>query len=132
MCRWRIGGSESIVYLDTLSRRSLLFATPSSTRAPFLTPVAIKPSHFPWFDYSRYSCSLGVRAGDRVYLSGHTASEYDAGAKRVVVKGGMTEQVRTAYTKIGAILDAAGLSFADVVRVVEYVKPEGIERYAEA
>jgi enamine deaminase RidA (YjgF/YER057c/UK114 family) len=97
-----------------------------------VTPCAITPAHFPWFDYSRYSFSLGVRAGDRAYLSGHTASEFDPGAKRMVVRGGMPEQVRTAYTKIGAILEAAGMSFADVVRVVEYVTPEGIERYAEA
>jgi enamine deaminase RidA (YjgF/YER057c/UK114 family) len=44
----------------------------------------------------------------------------------------MTEQVRTAYAKIGAILEAAGLGYGDVVRIVEYVRPEGIERYAEA
>jgi enamine deaminase RidA (YjgF/YER057c/UK114 family) len=94
--------------------------------------TAIRPKHFPWFDYSRYSFSLGLKAGDRAYLSGHTASEYDTEAKRIVVRGTMTDQVRTAYRKIGAILDGAGLSFADVVRVVEYVRPEGIERYAEA
>lgn len=93
---------------------------------------AIKPANFPWFDYTRYSFSLGLRAGNGVYLSGHTASEYDAASGRVVVKGGMAEQTRTAYEKVGAILEAAGLSFTDVVRVVEYLRPEGIERYGEA
>lgn len=44
----------------------------------------------------------------------------------------MSEQARTAYAKIGAILEGAGKSYADVVRVVEYVSPEGIERYGEA
>ena len=97
-----------------------------------MQPIAIKPKHFPWFDYSRYSFSLAVGVGDRVYLSGHTASEFDPALKRMVVKGGMTDQVRTAYQKIAAILDAAGMTMNDVVRVVEYVKPEGIERYAEA
>jgi len=43
----------------------------------------------------------------------------------------MATQVRTAYEKIGAILEAAGGSFSDVVRIVEYLKPEGIERYSE-
>jgi enamine deaminase RidA (YjgF/YER057c/UK114 family) len=95
-------------------------------------PIAIKPARVPWFDYSRYSFSLGLKADKGVYLSGHTASEHDPASKRMVVKGGMAEQCRTAYAKIGAILEAAGLSLADVVRVVEYVKPEGIERYAEA
>ena len=50
----------------------------------------------------------------------------------MVVRGGMGEQVRTAYTKIAAILEGARMSFADVVRVVEYVTPGGIEGYAEA
>ena len=84
-----------------------------------MTAIAIEPAHFPWFDYSRYSFSLGLKTPAGVYLSGHTASEYDPVAKRIVVRGGMTEQVRTAWTKIGAILDAAGLGFENVVRVVE-------------
>ena len=97
-----------------------------------MTAIAIKPAHFPWFDYSRYSFSLGLKTPAGVYLSGHTASEYDPVAKRIVVRGGMIEQVRTAWTKIGAILDAAGLGFENVVRVVEYLRLEGIERYVEA
>ena len=97
-----------------------------------MTSVAITPSRYPWYDYSRYSFSLGVHAGDRAYLSGHTASEFDPATKRMVVRGGMGEQVRTAYAKIAAILEGARMSFADVVRVVEYVTPGGIDRYAEA
>ena len=97
-----------------------------------MTFTAIKPARFPWFDYSRYSFSLGLKTATSAYLSGHTASEYDAAAKRIVVRGSMTEQVHTAYAKIGAILEAAGLGYQDVVRIVEYVRPEGIERYAEA
>lgn len=94
--------------------------------------TAIRPAAFPWFDYSRYSFSLGLKAGDRAYLSGHTASEYDPALRKIVVRGGMTDQVRTAWKKIGVILEGAGMSYADVTRVVEYVRPEGIERYAEA
>lgn len=92
----------------------------------------LKPKHFPWFDYSRYSFSMGLQSATGTYLSGNTASEFDPAAKRIVVKGGMADQVRTAWAKIGAILESGGLSYADVIRVVEYVKPEGIERYAEA
>lgn len=94
--------------------------------------TAIQPARFPWFDYSRYSFSLGLKSANGAYLSGHTASEFDPAAKRIVVRGGMTGQVRTAWAKIGAILEAAGYGYGDVVRIVEYVKPEGIERYAEA
>lgn len=97
-----------------------------------MTFTPLKPARFPWFDYSRYSFSLGLQSAAGTYLSGHTASEYDAAAKRIVVRGSMGEQVRTAYAKIGAILEAGGLGLGDVVRVVEYLRPEGIERYAEA
>src|SRR5215212_6345130 len=92
----------------------------------------LKPTHFPWFDYTRYSFSMGLQSSTGTYLSGNTASEFDPAVKRIVVKGSMTDQVRTAWAKVGAILEAGGLSYSDVTRVVEYVKPEGIERYAEA
>ena len=97
-----------------------------------MTITAITPRHFPWFDYQRYSFSLGLKTSRGAYLFGHTASEYDAQIRKIVVRGSMTDQVRTAYAKIGAILEAAGMGFHDVVRIVEYVRPEGIERYAEA
>lgn len=97
-----------------------------------MTLTDLKPAKFPWFDYSRYSFSLGVKSAAGTWLSGHTGSEYDPAAKRIVVRGSMTDQVRTAWAKIGAILESGGLGYGDVVRVVEYVKPEGIERYAEA
>ena len=93
---------------------------------------AITPAHYPWYDYARYSFSLGLKTERGAYLSGHTASEYDPIAKKIVVRGSMSDQVRTAYAKIAAILEGAGMGFQDVVRVVEYVRPEGIERYAEA
>jgi enamine deaminase RidA (YjgF/YER057c/UK114 family) len=93
---------------------------------------AIRPQRFPWFDYSRYTFSLGLKTGARAYLSGHSASEYDADERHIVVRGGMAEQTRTAYAKIEAILEAAGLTLADAHRVVEYVTAEGIEHYAEA
>jgi enamine deaminase RidA (YjgF/YER057c/UK114 family) len=88
--------------------------------------------NFPWFDYKRYSFSLGLAVGENCYLSGHTASTYDPERKQMVVEGGMAPQARTAYVKAAAILEAGGKTFADVVRVVEYVTPQGIERYAEA
>ena len=95
-------------------------------------PTPLKPAHFPWFDYSRYTFSLGLDlGGGTAILSGHTASEYDRDAGRIVVKGSLTDQVRTAYAKIEAILGAAGLSLSDVVRVVEYVKVDALGEYAE-
>ncbi len=93
---------------------------------------ALKPDRFPWFDYSRYSFSLGLAAGGSLYLSGHSASEHDREKRAIAVRGGMAEQAHTAWTKIAAILEPAGCTLADVVRTVEYVTPRGIEAYAEA
>ena len=93
---------------------------------------AIRPARFPWFDYSRYTFSRGLSVGDGpAILSGHTASEFDPDSKRIVVNGGLRDQVRTAYAKIEAILEAAGLGLADVVRVVEYVRASAIDDYPE-
>lgn len=98
-----------------------------------MKPVAITPADFPWFDYSSYSFSLGLSLGpDRANLSGHSASEYDATAGRIVVIGDMEAQARTAYDKIRTILGAAGFDFEDVTRVVENVTIAGIDSYTDA
>src|SRR5262249_3648657 len=94
--------------------------------------AAIRPERFPWFDYTRYTFSLGLdlRRG-LAGLSGHTASEDDGRQGPVVVKGSLAQQVRTAYAKIEAILEAAGLGLSDIVRVIEYVKLAAIDSYPE-
>ncbi|MDP6342490.1 MAG: RidA family protein [Alphaproteobacteria bacterium] len=97
-----------------------------------MTARAVQPKQFPWYDYSRYSFSLALAAGQGVYVSGHTGSEFDPTTRKMVIKGGMAEQCRTAYTKIGAILEGAGMSHGDVVRMVEYVRVDGLAHYAEA
>lgn len=97
-----------------------------------MTIEAIKPERFPWFDYRRYTFSLGLDLGDWVVLSGHSASEYDPGSKRIVVRGSMKEQTRTAYDKIATLLDAAGYGLEDVVRIVEYVTGPGVGSYPDA
>ena len=98
-----------------------------------MNPAAIRPASFPWFDYSRYSFSLGLSLGpDRATLSGHSASEYDPDRSRIVVNGDMACQTRTAYRKIETILRAAGLGLEDVVRVVENVTVTGIDHYGAA
>jgi enamine deaminase RidA (YjgF/YER057c/UK114 family) len=93
---------------------------------------ALKPRHFPWYDYSRYTFSLGLNVGERTLLSGHSASEHEPATRAMVVRGGMREQARTAWAKVAAILESGGRSLAHIVRVVEYVTPGGIDRYAEA
>jgi enamine deaminase RidA (YjgF/YER057c/UK114 family) len=93
--------------------------------------TAITPDAFPWFDYARYSFSLGLNVENHAYLSGHTASTFDAAVGRIVVPGGMAEQSRTAYAKIQAILEESGKSLGDAIRVVEYITDRGIDSYGE-
>lgn len=93
---------------------------------------ALQPADFPWFDYGRYTFSLGLKHGQLAYLSGHSASEHDPQEGHIVVRGGMAAQARTAYAKVERILAEAGLGFADVIRVVENVTGDGIEHYGEA
>jgi enamine deaminase RidA (YjgF/YER057c/UK114 family) len=96
-----------------------------------MTIAAIRPAEFPWFRYEGYTFSLGLAEDGTAWLSGHSASEHDPGSGRMVVRGGMREQTRTAYAKIAAILEAAGLGPADVTSLTENVTVAGIEEYEE-
>lgn len=97
---------------------------------PSITPIHLE--HFPWYDYRRYSFSLGLKTSAGTYLSGHTASQYEPETRRIIVRGGMSEQVRTIYAKVAAILEGGGLGYGDIVRIVEYVRHKDLDRYAEA
>lgn len=92
----------------------------------------IRPAEFPWLRYEGYTFSLGLTDGESGWLSGHSASGYDAEAGRVLVVGEMAEQAQTAYAKVERILEAAGFGWGDVVRVVENVTAEGVDAYAAA
>ena len=95
-------------------------------------PHTITPDHFPWFDYQRYSFSLGVEEAGWAYLSGHSASAYDPDKHKIVVTGDMAAQTRTAYAKAERILDAAGYTLDEVVHIVENVTVDGIDHYQQA
>lgn len=94
------------------------------------SPVAIKPAVFPWFPYEGFTFSLGLRSGDDVWVSGHTAARHDPAVGKMVVSGSMAEQARAAYDKILAILEASGLGAADIVKVTENVTLAGLPDYA--
>lgn len=95
-----------------------------------MTPVV--PKRFPWFDYSRYSFSLGVKRDDRIWFSGQTASEFDPDTKHMVVRGSMADQATTAYTKVEALLEAEGLDATAVSHIVENVTVDGLPVYPDA
>ncbi len=70
--------------------------------------------------------SQALKFGGLVVTSGYLGTHPDGSG---VVKGGFEAEVRQALANIGAVLQAAGCTFADVVRVnVSLVE---IERFAE-
>jgi len=57
--------------------------------------------------------SQAVQAGDTLYISGQIPLDPSTGT---VVEGGISEQTEQVMKNIGAILEAAGYGFVDVVK----------------
>jgi enamine deaminase RidA (YjgF/YER057c/UK114 family) len=75
----------------------------------------------------RYSHCL--RAGDTIYISGQTAGAPGGG---LLGDGSMGDQARQAFRKIGALLEAAGGGFADIVKLTIYVTDMGARSEIQA
>ncbi len=93
--------------------------------------VEVDPRKFPWLDLNRYTFCLGAESGGILYLAGQTASEYDPAAGGVVCKGDLLDQTRVIYEKLGVVLEAAGMSFDNVVQTVDYIDPSALPQYRE-
>ena len=93
--------------------------------------VEVDPEKFPWLDLNRYTFCLGAESGGILYLAGQTASEYDPATGGVVCKGDLLDQTRVIYEKLGVILEAAGMSFDNVVQTVDYIDPSALPQYRE-
>ena len=81
----------------------------------------------PWHLDERYTFSTAVRWGPFLFISGVIAR--DPGTGEIEGKGDIVAQTDFIFRKIGAILEAAGGSFADVVKTMDYVTT--LERYDE-
>jgi 2-iminobutanoate/2-iminopropanoate deaminase len=66
--------------------------------------------------------SQAVRAGSLLFLSGQVALDPATGQ---LVDGDVTAQTRRAMENLGAVLEAGGLTFADVVRTTIYLADMG-------
>lgn len=86
---------------------------------------ALEPANYPFFDYRRFSFSLGVAAAGRIWLSGSTAVRFEP-PDGMVVKGDLVAQAAVIFEKMTATLTAAKRSLADVVRMVRYVTPNAL------
>ena len=62
--------------------------------------------------------SPGIRAGNLLFLSGQVGFDPSTGA---LVDGGITAQTEQVMRNIGSLLEAAGTSFAHVVRTTVFL-----------
>jgi enamine deaminase RidA (YjgF/YER057c/UK114 family) len=85
----------------------------------------LEPDEYPFFDYQRFSFSLGIAAAGRIWLSGSTAVRFEPPAG-MAVKGDLVAQASVIHDKMAATLVAAKRSLRDIVRVVRYVTPNGL------
>ena len=93
--------------------------------------VEVDPQKFPWLDLNRYTFCLGAENAGILYLAGQTASEYDPAAGAVVCKRDLLDQTRIIYEKLNVVLEAAGMSFDNVVQTVDYIDPSALPQYRE-
>lgn len=77
-----------------------------------ITGSGVPKSHLPF--------SPAIRAGDFVFISGQ-ASVDDEGK---IINASFAEECRRSFQNLGKILQASGLSFADVVQVRNYVNQQ--------
>ena len=83
----------------------------------------LEPDDYPFFDYRRFSFSLGIAAAGRIWLSGSTAVRFEPPAGMVVM-GDLVAQASVIHDKMAATLAAARRGLRDIVRVVRYVTPK--------
>lgn len=85
--------------------------------------VAVNPG---WRRYDTLTYRPGVLAGDTLFMSGFGALE--PATQRAIFDGDLLAQAEFTYAAIATVLREAGKDFR-VVRLVEYVTPEGLEGY---
>jgi enamine deaminase RidA (YjgF/YER057c/UK114 family) len=91
-----------------------------------MTRRALEPKDYPFFDYRRFTFSLGIAEAGQVWLSGSTAVRFDQERKAMVVAGDLITQTGVIFDKMARTLAADGLTFADVTRMVQYVTPAAL------
>ena len=91
----------------------------------------IRPKLYPWDPrYQEQPYSLAVERNGFLCISGLTAEVYDQRRRSYVVESiSLVEQTKVIFEKIGAILEAAGYSFQDLVYTVDYAQEPCMPEY---
>lgn len=79
--------------------------------------------------YASLTFSPAVVAGGLVFISGTTA--WDPSTGDTVAPGDIAAQADYIYDQIALVCEAAGTSVDQLVKTVEYVAPDGLDRYRE-
>lgn len=85
---------------------------------------ALEPAEYPFFDYRRFTFSLGIAAAGCIWLSGSTAARFKDG--KMVVDGDLIAQAGVIHDKMKATLVPKSRDMKDVFRMVRYVTPAAI------
>lgn len=93
--------------------------------------IQVNPEKFPWLDLRRYTFTMGVENKGILYISGNTASAYDPEKRQIICKGDVVEQAKLAFEKIAVVLEAAGMTFNNVVRTIEHIDPTALPLYQQ-
>ena len=72
-----------------------------------------------WDSYRRFTFAPAVKKAGLVFLSGHTAVDFNTG--EFIGEGDIVAQTRQIYKNIKKILDAAGASMVDIVQTTDYI-----------
>lgn len=86
-----------------------------------ITRRALEPADYPYFDYRRFTFSLGIEAEGQVWLSGSTAVRFDAATKSMALDGDLFGQCGVVFDKMQKTLAAREMSLSDITRMTQYV-----------
>jgi len=91
----------------------------------------IRPESYPWDpNYADQPYSLAVERHGMLCISGLTAETYDPRRDAYLVGStSLVEQTKVIFEKMGAILQAAGYTFQDVVYTVDYALEAAMPEY---
>ena len=76
---------------------------------------------------SRYTYSPAAKKGNILMLSGQASTDPETG--KTLWPGDVVAQTRQIYQNVKNILEAAGATFDDVVKTVEYITPAALADY---
>lgn len=81
-----------------------------------------------WTRYTDVACSPAVRKNNLIFVSAMLPIDYRGGGP-AVGSSSTSSQIRQVFDNTGKVLEAAGASFHDVVKTVDYLVPAGLEDY---